>query len=59
MREEPQRTLFAVVPDGFENATLVAATEQITGSLDKPETGILFVVPPQQVWGLNRATPHQ
>lgn len=53
-REEPHRTLFAVVPDGFEMETLAAATEKITGDLDEPDTGILFVLPVTRVWGLHR-----
>lgn len=53
-REEPQRTLFAIVQDNFNVEALVAATEKITGELDDPHTGILFVVPVTQVWGLNR-----
>ncbi|MCL4302552.1 MAG: hypothetical protein KJ077_43080 [Anaerolineae bacterium] len=53
-REEPHRTLFAVVPDGFDIDALVAATEEITGVFDEPDTGILFVIPVIQAWGLNR-----
>jgi nitrogen regulatory protein P-II 1 len=53
-REEPHRTLFAVVPDGFDIDALVATTEEITGALDEPDTGILFVMPVTRVWGLNR-----
>lgn len=53
-REEPHRTLFAVVPDGFDIDALAVATEEITGVLDEPDTGILFVMPVTRVWGLNR-----
>lgn len=53
-REEPHRTLFAVVPDGFDIDALVAATEEITGVFDEPDTGILFVIPVIHAWGLNR-----
>jgi hypothetical protein len=53
-REEPHRTLFAVVPDGFDVEALMAATEKITGPLDEPNTGILFTVPVTRAWGLNR-----
>ncbi len=53
-REEPHRTLFAVVPDGFDVEALVAATEKITRPLNEPDTGILFVVPVTQAWGLHR-----
>jgi hypothetical protein len=50
----PYRTLFAVVPTGFDVEALVAATEAITGALDAPHTGILFTVPVHRAWGLNR-----
>lgn len=53
-REEPHRTLFVVVPDGFDVEALVAATEKITGDLDEPNTGILFTVSVTRAWGLNR-----
>jgi hypothetical protein len=52
--EEPYRTVLAVVPAGFDVDGLAAATEQITGVLDAPKTGILFTVPIQRVWGLKR-----
>jgi hypothetical protein len=55
VREEPHRTIFAVVPDGFDLESLVAATEETIGAtLDKPNTGILFVVPVSAVWGIIR-----
>ncbi|MBI1880162.1 MAG: hypothetical protein HYR94_18405 [Chloroflexi bacterium] len=53
-REEQHRTLFAVVPDGFDMEALVTATEKITGPLEEPDTGILFVVPVTRAWGLHR-----
>lgn len=53
-REEANRTLFSVVPDGFDLDALVAATEAILGPLDKPDTGILFTVPVNRVHGLRR-----
>jgi hypothetical protein len=52
--EEHSRTLFAVVPDGFAIDALVEATEQVTGKLDAPNTGILFTLPVGRVWGLER-----
>jgi hypothetical protein len=55
-REEPHRTLFAVVTDGFDVEALVNATEKITGPLDEPNTGILFVVPVRRAWGLHRTS---
>jgi nitrogen regulatory protein P-II 1 len=53
-QEESHRTLFVVVPDGFDVEALVAATERITGTLDEPQTGILFTVPVTHAWGLQR-----
>lgn len=53
-REETNRTLFAVVPDGFDLDALVAATEAITGPLAEPDTGILFTLPVTRAWGLHR-----
>ncbi|HRF47940.1 MAG TPA: hypothetical protein PLC98_09970 [Anaerolineales bacterium] len=53
-REDPSRTLFTVVPDGFDVEGLIAATEAVTGSLDEPDTGILFVLPITRVRGLHR-----
>ena len=53
-REEHHRTLFTIVPDGFDVDALAAATEKITGSLTEPNTGILFTVPVIRAWGLTR-----
>ncbi len=53
-REEHHRTLFVVVPDDFDILALVAVTEKITGSLEEPNTGILFTMPVTRAWGLNR-----
>lgn len=53
-REETNRTLFTVVPDDFNVETLVAATEKVTGTLNDPDTGILFVLPVLKAWGLHR-----
>lgn len=52
--EENNRTLLAVVEDSFDVRRLVAATEVITGPLAAPNTGILFVVPVTEVYGLDR-----
>ncbi len=54
-REDPSRTLFTVVPDGFDVDGLIAATEAVTGSLDAPDTGILFVIPVTRARGLHRS----
>lgn len=45
-QEYHHRTMFVVVDDDFDLEALIAATEQaVGGSLDAPNTGILFVVP--------------
>lgn len=54
VREERSRTIFSIVPDGFDVDALIAATEAITGSLDKPDTGILFTIPVTRARGLHR-----
>lgn len=51
VREDPSRMLFSVVPDGFPVDTLIEATENITGPLTEPDTGILFTLPVTRVRG--------
>jgi nitrogen regulatory protein P-II 1 len=48
------RLLFSVVPNQEMVDRLVAATLPITGDLDRPHSGFLFVLPVAQVYGLNR-----
>ncbi len=50
--EEHSRIVFSIVPDGFNHEGLIAATEQVIGSLDNPDNGILFAVPVNWVRGL-------
>jgi hypothetical protein len=57
VREERSRTLFSVVPDGFNVDALIAATEAVTGALEEPDTGILFTLPVTQARGLHRRRP--
>lgn len=52
--EEHHRTLIAVVYDDFDVKQLVEVTQAITGDLDDPNTGILFVVPVTEAYGLDR-----
>jgi hypothetical protein len=54
VREERSRTLLSVVSDGFDVEKLIAATEAVTGSLDEPDTGILFTLPVTRARGLHR-----
>ncbi len=52
--EEQHRTLLSVV-DGLEIVDkMVSAVQQIIGNLEDPHTGILFVVPVLQVYGLGK-----
>lgn len=53
-REESHRTVFSVVPDEFDVDALARATEEVLGPLDKPDSGILFIVPVTRAWGLKR-----
>jgi hypothetical protein len=50
--EHHSRLIMSVVPDGFDIDGLVAATERVLGPLEKPDSGILFVLPVSQVRGL-------
>lgn len=51
--ESYHRTLFSVVEDQKQIDALVAATQSVTGDLNQPDTGLLFVVPLLQVFGLS------
>ncbi|MBN1305181.1 MAG: hypothetical protein JXA13_12165 [Anaerolineales bacterium] len=50
--EEFNRTLFTVIKDEGLIARIVAATEEVAGSLNEPETGMLVVLPTHCVVGL-------
>ncbi len=50
--EHHSRLLFSVVPDGFELERLIEATERVLGPLDRPDSGILFVIPVARAVGL-------
>jgi hypothetical protein len=58
-QETAHRTMFVLVPDGFNIDNLIAATEAEIGRLEEPHTGILFVVPVSRVVGraFNNAAP--
>jgi nitrogen regulatory protein PII len=55
--EAHNRLLFTVVGDDFDLEGLIRRTERVTGSLDHPGTGILFVVPVTRVLGLQPGRP--
>lgn len=52
--EAHHRTLWSVVSDDTDLEAIVRATEAITGSLDKPATGLIFALPIIKTWGLRR-----
>jgi nitrogen regulatory protein PII len=51
-QEDLHRTLFSVVEDQSQVDAMVQATEAVVGKLDRAHTGLLFVVPVGQVYGL-------
>lgn len=53
--ESSHRTLFSVVENQVQVEALVKATQSIVGDLNQPQTGLLFVVPLLQVFGLRQA----
>jgi len=46
------RTLFTVVRDQATVKRVLAATRSVVGDLDRPDTGLLVVLPVEQVAGL-------
>ncbi len=55
--EYNHRTVFSLVPDGFDLDDLIRRTEELVGDFEAKHTGILFVVPVTQVRGLQRHPP--
>ncbi len=54
--EYNHRTIFSVVPDGFDLDDLIRRTEELVGDFEAEHAGILFVMPVLQVRGLRRHT---
>jgi len=52
--EDFHRTLFTIVKDDDVLNKIVEATERVCGDLNKPNTGILVVMPTAQVYGLEK-----
>ena len=52
--EDYHRTLFTIVKDDEILQKIVDATEGVVGDLNKPNTGILVVMPATQVYGLEK-----
>lgn len=57
--EVHHRTLFSVVETQEEIDQMVAAAQEVTGNLDDPHTGFMFVVPVLQAYGLRRQKRNQ
>jgi nitrogen regulatory protein PII len=53
-QEDHHRTLFSVVKDQSQVEAIAQATQAIIGELDWGHTGLLFVVPVSQVYGLHK-----
>jgi nitrogen regulatory protein PII len=53
-QEDHHRTLFSVVKDQSQVEAIAQATQAIIGELDRGHTGLLFVVPISQVYGLHK-----
>jgi hypothetical protein len=52
--EDYHRTLFTIVKDEDVLQKIVEATEGVCGELNRPNTGILVVMPTAQVYGLEK-----
>jgi hypothetical protein len=52
--EDYHRTLFTVVKNDKTLEKIVAATQSVVGDLNKPNTGILVVMPATRVYGLEK-----
>ncbi|NJN43271.1 MAG: hypothetical protein HC806_00040 [Anaerolineae bacterium] len=46
------RTLFSIIEDKIKISEILKATEAIVGELSKPNTGVLFVLPVAEAYGL-------
>jgi nitrogen regulatory protein P-II 1 len=53
-REIPHRTLLSVVDDEATVDRMAEDAQKITGELEEPNTGFLFVLPVLKAYGLNR-----
>lgn len=54
--EYNHRTVFSVVPDGFDVDDLIRRTEALVGDFGAEHTGLLFVMPVAQVRGLRKVS---
>lgn len=56
-REVRRRTLIAAIEDDDLLAQAVAETERVMGGFDRPDSGLLLVLPVTQVKGLHKVLP--
>lgn len=56
-KEVQRRTLFAVIEDDELLARAIAEAERIVGGFDRPNSGVLLVLPISQAKGLYKAKP--
>jgi hypothetical protein len=52
--ETHNRTMFSVVSDLDTAHALVEATQEIVGDLEMPNSGVLFIVPLVEIYGLDK-----
>jgi len=52
--EDYHRTLFTIVKDDATLDKIVTATESVVGDLNRPNTGILVVLPTARVYGVEK-----
>ncbi len=52
--EELSRTLFTVVKDEKSVKRIIAATRDVVGDMNEPDTGLLVVMPVEQIEGLEK-----
>ena len=55
-QELHHRTLFTVVENDEILQKVIEASERVVGDFNKPDTGLLFVVPVTSVFGLRKET---
>jgi nitrogen regulatory protein PII len=57
-QENRHRLLFSVVEGQSQVDAIAEATQAVIGRLDRGHTGLLFVVPTSQVFGLRKRSEH-
>jgi nitrogen regulatory protein P-II 1 len=52
--ERLSRTVFSMIDDESVVDRVIAATQNVVGSLDEPDRGLLMILPVSKVYGLRR-----